>query len=215
MVVVFDANQADVLQQLQRVFAAEMRQQGIAGRGVAKLEGINGRFFQVALAQVVARRLAAVAVKRFMEIGRRIGQAFESQVVAIFFLRVALAAVVFVGDIQPVVFGEPFDGFREGQVVVVHQEADGVTADAATEAVVKAFLGIDAEGRCFFVMKRAASPVVAARFLGEGDTRRQQREQIGSRCQFVNERFGDAFCHRQPSARLQLRIVVTGCAGTG
>ena len=37
----------------------------------------------------------------------------------------------------------------EGQVVVVHQEADGVTADAATEAVVKAFLGIDAEDGVF------------------------------------------------------------------
>jgi len=45
MVVVFDADQSHILQQLQRVFAAKVGKQGIAGRGIAEQEGINGCFF--------------------------------------------------------------------------------------------------------------------------------------------------------------------------
>ena len=182
VMVVFDADQPHILQQLQRVFAAEVSEECVAGRGIAELESIDCRFFQLPLAQVIARRLAALAVKRFMKKRCCVGKAFQTEVVAVFFLRINLPPVVFVGDIQPVKFGEPLDGFREGQVVIIHQEADGIAADAAAKAVVKAFLRIDAERRRFFLMKRAASPMVAARFLGEGNTRRQQREQIGSRC---------------------------------
>ena len=45
MVVVFDADQSHILQQLQRVFAAKVGKQGVAGRGIAEQEGINGCFF--------------------------------------------------------------------------------------------------------------------------------------------------------------------------
>ena len=45
MVVVFDADQSHILQQLLRVFAAKVGKQGIAGRGIAEQEGINGCFF--------------------------------------------------------------------------------------------------------------------------------------------------------------------------
>ena len=80
-----------------------------------------------------------------MEKCRRIGKAFQPKVVAVFFLRINLPSVVFVGHAQAVKFGEPLYGFREGQVVVIHQEADGITADTAAKAVVKPFLRIDAE----------------------------------------------------------------------
>ena len=103
---------------------------------------------------------------------RRIGEAFQAEVVVVFFLRIVMASVIFVRHIQPVKGSELFDCFGEGQVVVIHQEADGIAADATTKAVIETFLGVDAEGGGFFLMKRAASPMVAARFAGKVNPRR-------------------------------------------
>ena len=103
---------------------------------------------------------------------RRIGEAFQAEVVEIFFLRIIVTSVIFVGHIQPVKGGELFNCFGEGQVVVIHQETDGIATDATAKAVIETFLGIDAERGGFFLMKRAASPMVAARFAGKVNPRR-------------------------------------------
>ena len=172
IVVIFFADQADILQQLLRVFAAKMGQEGIIGRSIAEHEGINRLFFQMSLAQVITRSLAGIAVKGFVKERRRIGEAFQAEVVVVFFLRIIVASIIFVGHIQPVKGSELFDCFGEGQIVVIHQEADGIATDATAKAVIETFLGVDAERGCLFLMKRAASPMVAARFAGKVNPRR-------------------------------------------
>ena len=99
----------------------------------------------MSLAQVITRSLADIAVKGFVKERRRIGEAFQAEVVKVFFLRIIVTSVIFVRHIQPVKGSELFDCFGEGQVLVIHQEADGITADTAAKAVVKPFLRIDAE----------------------------------------------------------------------
>jgi hypothetical protein len=61
--------------------------------------------------------------------------------------------------------GEVLDGLRKVDVLVVHDEAEGVAAGAAAEAVVELLLGIDAEGGGLFVVEGAARAVVLAGFL--------------------------------------------------
>ncbi len=51
------------------------------------------------------------------------------------------------GDFHAGGFGQFFDGLDEIQVVVVHDEAEGVAASAAAEAVIELLVGADAERR--------------------------------------------------------------------
>ncbi|MEY9305624.1 hypothetical protein ABH977_000836 [Bradyrhizobium ottawaense] len=50
--------------------------------------------------------------------------------------------------------GEPLDGFREGQAVGLHHEADDVAVLARGEVVVKTLLVVDVEGRRLLLLER-------------------------------------------------------------
>ena len=58
-----------------------------------------------------------------------------------------LRADVVLGHLQTVLLRQVFDGLNEGHAGMLHQEADGVTVFAATEAVVKLFGRADRKGR--------------------------------------------------------------------
>ncbi|GEM_PF-4186335 len=72
---------------------------------------------------------------------------------------------LFAGYFHASGFGQILDGLGEIQVVVVHDEAEGIATRATTEAVIKLLVGTDAERRCLFLVERTAGAEVLAGFL--------------------------------------------------
>ena len=99
-------------------------------------------------------------------------------------------AAFFPWDFHPGSFGQFFDSLGEVQVVVVHDEAEGVTACAATKAVIELLVGADAERRSFFFMEGAAGSVVLAGFL-HLHARADDIDDIGAVQKVVNKALGD------------------------
>nr|BFE93587.1 hypothetical protein GCM10020185_41230 [Pseudomonas brassicacearum subsp. brassicacearum] len=67
-------------------------------------------------------------------------------------------------------FGQFFDGLGEVQVVVVHDETEGIAASAAAEAIVELLVGADAERRRFFLYgtgSKLCSSCPLSSFAGE------------------------------------------------
>ena len=75
------------------------------------------------------------------------------------------AATFFAGHFHSCGFSQVLDSLGEVQVVVVHQETQGIPSRPATEAVIELLVGADAEGWGFFFMERAAGGVVFAGFF--------------------------------------------------
>lgn len=96
----------------------------------------------------------------------------------------------FAGDFHAGGFGQFFDRLDEIQVVVVHDEAEGVAASAATEAVIELLVGADAERRSLFLMERAAGGVVLAG-LFQLQARADHIDDVGAVQKVVNEALGN------------------------
>lgn len=75
------------------------------------------------------------------------------------------AAALFAGYLHASGAGQFLDSLGKVQVVVVHDEAEGVAAGTTAEAVIELLVGADREGRGFFLVKRAAGGVVLAGFF--------------------------------------------------
>ncbi|MNS30565.1 hypothetical protein D3C72_626010 [compost metagenome] len=100
------------------------------------------------------------------------------------------ATAFFPGDFHSGRFGQVFDSLDEIQVVVVHDEAQGIAASAAAEAVIELFVGADAEGRSFLFVKRAAGGVVLAGFF-HLQARADHIDDVGAVQKVVNEALGN------------------------
>ncbi|MNP09559.1 hypothetical protein D3C76_1016710 [compost metagenome] len=104
--------------------------------------------------------------------------------------RLVRAPAFFPGDFHPGGLGQFFDSLGEVQVVVVHDEAEGIAASAAAEAVVELLVGADAERRRFLFMERAAGRVVLARFL-HLQARADHVDDVGAVQEVVNKALGN------------------------
>ena len=89
---------------------------------------------------------------------------------------------------------EFLDGLREGEAVVVHEEAERGAMRAAAEAVVELFVGAHPERGRLLAVEGAASLVLASRFL-ERHARADQLDDIGTSDQVVDEGLWDAPAH--------------------
>ena len=76
-------------------------------------------------------------------------------------LRTASLAGAAVGHLDAVLSGQGADGLREAQVLHPHQEAEGVAALAAAEALERLTLRRDYERGCLFFVEGAEAFVVA------------------------------------------------------
>lgn len=85
---------------------------------------------------------------------------------------------------------------------MVHEKAEGITARAATEAVVELFVGADAERRGLFFVERAAGGVVLAGFF-QLHARADNIDDVGAVQEVVNKALGN-----QPGHGV---LVVTAC----
>ena len=90
--------------------------------------------------------------------------------------------------------GEFLDGLREGEAVVVHEEAERGAMRTASEAVVELLVGAHPERGRLLAVEGAASLVLAPRFL-ERHARTDQFDDIGPRDQIVDEGLWDAPAH--------------------
>lgn len=100
------------------------------------------------------------------------------------------ATAFFSRDFHAGGFGQFFDSLGEVQVVMVHDEAEGVTASAAAKAVIELLVRADAERRGFFFVEGAAGGVVLASFL-HLHARADDIDDIGTVQKVVNKALGD------------------------
>jgi hypothetical protein len=87
------------------------------------------------------------------------------------------ALLVFEGDAEPV--GEPFDRPDEVQVLDLPDEADGVAAAPAAEAVVETVRCVDREARRLLLVERTASRVARA-LLAKGRVLGDDVDDVGA-----------------------------------
>ena len=134
-------------------------------RGEAEAE-VPGDFAGEAAAAQVAHGAfsGGMAAQRLLvEDGRFLEEA-EQGLVPVF--TAASAASPFLArDLEADGAGEVLHRLREVDVLVVHQEAEGIAAGAAAEAVVELLLGVHREGRRLLVVEGAAGAVVLAGLL--------------------------------------------------
>ncbi len=97
--------------------------------------------------------------------------------------------------------GQLFHGLGEIQVVVVHDEAEGVAAGAAAETVIELLVGADGEGGGLFLVERAAGGVVLAG-LFHLDARSHHVDDVGAVQKVVNEALGNQPGHGSLIIRL-------------
>ena len=69
---------------------------------------------------------------------------------------------VFPGHLQAGIAGQVFHGGGKVQSVVLHDEANGIAAGTAAEAVVKLLVRVDRERGGFFLVEGAQPLVIAA-----------------------------------------------------
>ena len=60
---------------------------------------------------------------------------------------------------------QDLNGLREGIVFIFHKKRIYISAGMASEAIIHLFVRRHRKGRCFFVMKRTAAPIVASLFF--------------------------------------------------
>ncbi|MNC42421.1 hypothetical protein D3C75_912360 [compost metagenome] len=104
--------------------------------------------------------------------------------------RLVVAAALLAGHFHAGGAGQFLDGLGEVQVVVVHDEAQGVAACAATEAVIELLVRADREGRGFLFVERATGRVVLAG-LFQLDARTHHVDDVEAVDQVVNEALGN------------------------
>ena len=76
-----------------------------------------------------------------------------------------LGVTALFGDLDAAVAGEGAHGLGEGEVLVLHQETDGIAADLTAEAVERLAFGIDVEGGRLLVVEGAEAYVVPTGLL--------------------------------------------------
>ncbi len=103
--------------------------------------------------------------------------------------RLVRAAAFFAWNFHAGGLGQIFDSLEEVQVVVVHDEAQGIAAGAAAEAVIELLVGADAERRGFLFVERAAGGVVLAGFF-HLQARADHVDDVGAVQKVVNEALG-------------------------
>ena len=120
-------------------------------------------------------------------------------------LALALLALLLVGqfpfvDFYVVFLGQPAQGFGVGHLLMLHDEAHGVAALAAREAVAVALRGRHHERRRLLVVERA-QPLVVHPGLSQGDELRHDVNDVRRVHDFVNSGF---VYHSVVSMRLTL-----------
>ncbi len=100
------------------------------------------------------------------------------------------AAAFFARDFHASGFGQFFNSLDEVQIVVVHHEAEGVTASAAAKAIVELLVRADTEGGGFLFVKRAAGGVILAGFF-HLQARAHHIDDVGAVQKVVNEALGN------------------------
>src|SRR5690606_8731803 len=117
---------------------------------------------QATALEVIDRRLARRVLLQRMAVVIRCGteQCVERGIAGP--ARASAAAAVLPGYFQAGAFGQFLDRLGKVQVVMIHDEAEGVAAGAAAEAVIELLVRADAEGGRLFVMEGAACGVVLA-----------------------------------------------------
>ena len=159
-------------------------------RRVAHQKPIEGLRRQSALFAGVARRPRFGAQQRLPMYGDLAHERCEIGVVAAAtIVGTRLARDLYTGSRR-----EFLDGLREGEAVVVHEEAERGAMRAAAEAVVELFVGAHPERGRLLAVEGAASLVLASRFL-ERHARADQLDDIGTSDQVVDEGLWDAPAH--------------------
>ncbi|MNN50659.1 hypothetical protein D3C81_1652550 [compost metagenome] len=108
--------------------------------------------------------------------------------------RLLSGTAVLVRHLEAGALGQLLDRLGKLQVVVVHDEAEGVAAGAAAEAVVELLVRADAERGGLFVVERAAGAVVLAGLL-QLDARTHHLDDVGAVEQVVDEALRDQAGH--------------------
>ncbi len=183
--------------------AAEMLHQVVpAGRREAQAEVAGDDAGQSAALEVFHRGLARrVTLQRLTVIvGGGGEQRIERRIDRLTGLM--LAPAVLAGDFHAGALCQLLDRLGEVQLVVVHDEAEGVAAGAAAKAVVELFVRADAEGRRLFLVERAEGAVVLAGLL-QLDARTDHLDDVGAVEQVIDEGLGDQSGHRGIRLRSQ------------
>ncbi len=175
---------------LQRVTAQVLVQVVPARRGEAEAEVPGDLAREAAALEVIDGSLTLrMAFKRLtIEVGSGRQQRVQRRVGGL--SRFVRATAFFARDLHAGGFRQFLDSLGEVQVVVVHDEAEGIAARAAAETVVELLVGADAERRGFFFVKRAAGGVVLASLL-HLHARADNIDDVGAVQKVVNKALGN------------------------
>ncbi|MCY1512266.1 hypothetical protein D9M68_467200 [compost metagenome] len=199
---------------LQAVAAHMLEQVVPTGRGEAEGEVAGDlareaaalEVFDCGLARGVLLQGVPVVVRSGGEQGVERGVGWLARAVA--------APAFFPWDVHAGALGQVLDRLGEVQVVVVHDEAEGVAAGAAAEAVIELLVRADAEGWRLFVMEGAACGVVLAG-LFQLHARADHFDYVGAVQQVVDEALGDEAGHGVLWAQEGSKHTRALSAGTG
>ena len=149
---------AGLLQQV-RVEALLLRRGGedaAAFGHVAQSEMADGLVAEAAFAEVAEADAAALlGVPQLLHAPAQGPLLDHGQGLALGLFGALLGGGLLFGQVDVVALGEPADGLHIAQVLVLHQEADGITALAAAEALVDAQRGVHVEAGRLLVVEGA------------------------------------------------------------
>ncbi|MNZ64312.1 hypothetical protein D3C78_824800 [compost metagenome] len=175
---------------LQGVGTQVLEQVVPAWRGEAQAEVAGDFPGQAAALEVIHRRLAGRVAAQGLAVELRGGVQQRVQWRVGWLARLVVAAALLAGHFHAGGAGQLLDGLGEVQVVVVHDEAQGVAAGTAAEAVVELLVGADREGRGLFLVERAAGGVVLAGFF-QLDARTHHVDDVEAVDKVVDETLGN------------------------
>ena len=132
------------------------------GRGQTQPEIAGKRPGETAVFEVGDRLVPSRMLTQGLaiEVGTTLHQRIERLIRRFPRERIAATSARLAGHLQAHAAGQIVHGLGKVEVLVVHEKTEGVTAGAATEAVVELLFRIDAEGGGFLVVEGAARAVV-------------------------------------------------------
>ena len=167
-----------------------------AGRREADAEVTGDLAGQAATLEVIHRVLALRMAFQGLAIvlGSGIEQRVERRVHRL--ARCAPAPAFLARHIHAGALGQFLDRLGKFQLIVVHDEAEGIAAGAAAEAVVELLVRADGERGGLFLVERAAGAVVLAGLL-QLDARAHHIDDVGAVEQVIDEGLRDQAGHRR------------------
>ena len=177
--------------------------------------GLDGLLGQAPLQQILLRPLAFGQAKLLLEIVRgglqHVVEALGALAPSPFLRRI-------LGHLHAGFRRQPLDRFGERQVFRLHDEVEDAAVGPAAEAVIKALLLIDREGRRLFVVERTQARMLAAGAL-QGDALADHRDQPHPRPEFVQkmrrERHGGFIAGANPRVRASCELSPCSLRFTG